>query len=174
MAICNAINGYTIDCDKASGGIKRILIAEHAAVETVTQDADRQVTAITMVTGEQFYEYKLQREDSDFTDVYSGVYENRTISFTPTVRFKMWKNTQLNLNEFLALAKNTSMIIAEDNNGTFFLLGLENGMDITTTAQSASGILLEDMSGIMFEFSGKEPETVCTIDPSIIDALLVA
>jgi hypothetical protein len=168
---CAISSGYTIDCNKDSlGGLKVIYIAERKSIEGYTETAGI-VTAITLATGKQFYKFELVKSSSSFTITPTANVGNGTLFFAESVQLVMNKLKSSTSALVESLAKASLVMIAEDRNGEVFLLGRENGLDISG-GTIGSGTAGGDRSGYDLPFSGEEAK-ISHVDPTIIAGLLV-
>jgi hypothetical protein len=83
---------------------------------------------------------------------------------------KLQVNTR---NEILLLAKNLLDVVAKDNNGNFWYLGLTRGMDVTA-GSGQSGTAEGDRSGYTLTFTGKEPAMAHSVASGVSSVLTTA
>lgn len=169
---CLTMTDYPLGCEKETGGVIEVYLAELLDVESITETAG-EVTAITMASGTQFYTYKVIRENSDWTEAYAGVRENRTNAWTQTLRFNLHTfdaPTKLQVDN---LSNGIFVAIVKEENG-YHLLGKVTGLEMSTNTLGQSGILKEDMQGYAIELEGKEASSAPTVDETIVSALLTA
>ena len=169
---CVTLSGYTLDCNKTSGGVKKIYLVEFDDVTAYAKSAAGLVTSITLATSVVFKEYEIQREDSDWGQTFTGSRENRTVAWEQLLRLKIHKNSTSIVAEVTALAKLTGMAIVQNESGNYYLLGADSGLEMTNTTAYASGVLREDMNGYTIEMGGKEKLPAPMIDSTIIAGLL--
>jgi hypothetical protein len=167
---CALTQGYNLDCRDSFGGLKRVLFMELENVTAYTLTGGV-ITAITKASGKTFKEYKLIFETGDAKT--NGVHDRPqgTSVYNQTVSFPINKMTTSVKEEIMLLAKNRLLIIAEDQNGTYWLYGKENGLMATTT-DSMIGVALSDRNGYMLTFEGKEKAFEVEVQSSIIAGLL--
>ena len=82
------------------------------------------------------------------------------------------KLAQGNSNKFDLLAKNRLAIIVETKDGSFFLAGQSNGMEVNG-GTAASGAAMNEFSGYNLTFSGMEKNLSAEVSPSIIASLII-
>jgi hypothetical protein len=169
---CVTLSGYTLDCNKSSGGVKKVYLVEFDDVTAYAKSGAGLVTSITLTTSVVFKEYEVQREDSDWTQTFVGSRENRTIAWDQTLRLKIHKNNTAIAGEVSALAKLTGMAIVQNEDGNYWLLGADSGLEMTGTTAYQSGILREDGNMYTIEMGGKEKLNAPMIDSTIIAGLL--
>lgn len=168
---CGFTAGYAQDCNKDSiGGLARIRIAPFKDVVSVTETAGV-ITAITLATGKQFYDFQLTKNTSNFSITPTPNVQNGTTFYAEAVTFVMNKMKATTSALVDSLAKSSLVMLVEDKNGETMLLGRSNGLDMsggTVGSGTASG----DRSGYELQFAGEEP-VISHVDPTIVAALLV-
>jgi len=169
---CVTLTGYTLSCDRASGGVKTVYMVEHSDITSYAQNSAGLVTGITLASGVVLKEYEVQREDSDWTETFAGARENRTVAWDQTLRLKIHKKDAAIRTEILALANFTGAAIVQEEDGGYYFLGADSGLDMTPTTAGQSGINREDMNGWTIELQGKEKLAAPEVDSSIIAGLL--
>lgn len=166
---CALSQGYLLDCKDSLGGIKAAWFIAHADVTAVTE-ASGVVSAVTKSAGKVFYKYQLVRNTSSVTENITSSVENGTVFYAQELSIilnKMQANTR---NEILLLAKNNMMVIVEDANGKYWLLGRGNGLDLSG-GNSGSGTAQGDRNGYTLTFSGGEKELAPEVNSSVISGL---
>ena len=73
----------------------------------------------------------------------------------------------------MLLAQSTLMIIVLDQNGKYWVVGQENGADLTASTQSA-GKAYGDLNGTTVSFMGKESSPAREMDAATFATLTVA
>ena len=167
---CILTQGFALDCRDSVGGVKRVLITEHANINTLTETAGI-VTTFTLNLGKQFFDYKLERNVGSMTDTQAGSVENGTNIYTTEVVVVLNKLQSTVRNEWKLLAQNRLAIIVEDKNGKYWLCGKSTGMDLTSS-NGATGTAGGDRSGYTFTFTGEEPEPCVEVNSGLIATLL--
>ena len=167
---CALTQSYSLDCRDSLGGIKSAYFIGWADVTAVTEAAGV-VTAITKTAGKTFYKYQLVRGTSMFQETINSSVENGTVFYQQELTIILNKLQTNTRNEILLLAKNNLMVIVEDNNGTFWLLGRLNALNITG-GNSATGTAQGDRSGYTLTFTGGEKELAPSVQSTIIAGLL--
>ena len=151
---CALTAGRALDCRDSVGGIKRLLITELAnkATLTITTGA---ITALTLAVGKQFWVYDQVRETSNFSEATQASVENGTLAYETTLTAIFNKGETATRNQIRLLAQNRLMILAEDRNGKYWLLGEINGAELTAGTY-ASGTAMGDRNGYELTFVSKE------------------
>ena len=164
---CALTQGFSLDCRDSIGGVKAVWFIAHANVTTVTQ-ASGVVTAITD-TG-SWYKYNLVKNTASLTENITGSVENGSVLYAPELNIiinKLQANTR---NEILLLAQNTLMAIVQDQNNKYWLIGLQNGVDLTT-GSAATGVAGGDRNGYSLTFTGTEPALAPEVQSSVVSGL---
>jgi len=164
---CVLTQGFTLDCRDSIGGVKAVWFIAHANVTAVTQ-ASGVVTAITDTAN--WYKYNLIKNTASLTENITGTVENVTVQYAPELNIiinKMQANTS---NEILLIAQNTLMAIVQDQNNKYWLIGLQNGVDLTT-GSSTTGVAGGDRNGYSLTFTGAEPALAPEVQASVISTL---
>jgi hypothetical protein len=153
---CALTQGYTLDCKDSIGGLTSVYFAPWEDLATVTQ-ASGVVTAITMDATKRFYLYELVKESSNFAEAVNTNVQNGTIFYTQTLEIILNKLQVNTRNEILLLGKNRLAVIAVDNQGDKWFLGISYGLDLTGGG-SATGTAFGDRSGYTLTFTGNEKD----------------
>ena len=167
---CALTAGRALDCRDSVGGIKRLLITELANKNgfVITNGA---ITTFTLATGKQFWVYDQVRETSNFSEAIQASVENGTLAYETTLTAIFNKGETATRNQIRLLAQNRLMIIAEDRNGKYWLLGEANGAELTAGTY-ASGTAMGDRNGYELTFVAKEAEPIKEVASGLISVLL--
>ncbi|CAB4153037.1 hypothetical protein UFOVP617_47 [uncultured Caudovirales phage] len=166
---CALTQGYTLDCKDSIGGIKAVWFIAAGDVSAVTE-VSGVVTAITKASGKVFYKYQLVKNSSSLTENINANIQNGTIFYAQELAIMLNKMQANTRNEILLLAKNNLLAVVEDANGKYWLLGKQNGLDITA-GSSATGTAQADKNGYALTFSGGEKELAPEVTSSLIAGL---
>jgi len=167
---CALTSGRALDCRDSVGGIKRFLITELANKATLTTTSGA-ISAFTLATGKQFWSYEQVRETSNFSEAIQASVENGTLAYETTLTAIFNKGETSTRNQIRLLAQNRLMIIAEDRNGKYWLLGETNGAELTAGCY-ASGTAMGDRNGYELTFVAKEAEPMKEVASGLIATLL--
>lgn len=171
-APCLLSQGYSyVGCKTGAGGIRRVLITEFENVTAYTIAANV-ITGITKPVGKVFREYLLDKEMGSFSDNGTHTLASGTNSYAPTIDFTIKSLTTSVKNEIKLLSQNTLLMICESRDGTYWLFGKVNGMDLLTWS-AESGKALTDFRGQNLHFEGKESDYSMEVSSAIIAGLLV-
>ena len=163
MACTALTRGRSLDCNRISGGVKKVFFSVFDEDVSYTYDATNplEIDAIDW-NSTTIYEYVMPLGVASITDTITGSRENGTIFYTPTVNIMLNKLTKEDQNEIKLLAKSKVRIFAELNetltNGhnVFIALGMSNGMELNAGTMD-SGAAFGDRNGYTLTFDGLEP-----------------
>lgn len=154
-------------------GSNAIYIAEHDKVEEVQLSADNQlVEGIVMSGSSLFYEFLLPRNNINFTNGAEISVENGSYAFTPMVNFNLPGLKPETLNLFDYLVRKSVMVIIRSNEGKYWVVGIDNGMDMTPNSNFSQGLTSSDLTGSVIELEGLERLRILEIDPAVAESLM--
>tara|TARA_B110000977_G_scaffold176081_1_gene231367 strand:- start:891 stop:1406 length:516 start_codon:yes stop_codon:yes gene_type:complete len=169
---CNITAGFTYDCADAQGGLDVIYMA-NGPVESFTESAG-EITAITVggsaLVPADWFKFETPRQTSSITETITPSQENGTVTYQQDITMIFNKMTATKRNEILLMAQNQELIVvAKDNNGLFFSIGIERGAYMTA-GTSVSGVAYADRNGYELTITGMEKDPMYTVLSSIIEA----
>jgi len=162
MACTALTRGRGLDCNRISGGVKKIFFSVFDEDVSYTYDGSNplEIDAIDW-NATTIYEYVMPLGVASVTDTITGSRENGTIFYTPTVNIMLNKLTKEDQNEIKLLGKSKVRIFAQLNqqlaNGhdVFIALGMANGMELNAGTMD-SGAAFGDRNGYTLTFDGLE------------------
>lgn len=166
---CALTQGYNIDCKENIGGVRAVWFIGYGDVSAVSE-ASGVVTAITKVAGKSWYKYNLIRNTASWTETPTGDVANGTMFWSEELTIILNKLQANTRNEIQLLSRATVMSIVQDNNGKYWLVGKNNGLDLTTgshTTGTASG----DRNGYTLTFNGEEREMAVEVNTTVMATL---
>jgi len=169
---CTLIQGRSIDCRDAVGGIETLYIAEASNVTSVT-DSSGTITAITMASGSKFWTYNMEKENASATESIRTSVENGTTFYEQVISFTLKKLSASLRNEIKNLAQNRLVFIFKDNNGVYWMFGQTRYMDLTE-GEGVTGKAFGDLQGYTLTFMGKEPSPANVVSSGLYPAFTVA
>lgn len=146
--------GYIAPCVEGVGGLKIVRVCRPEDIRFCIE-VDGVVEYIVMNEGKVFFGFQLPKHVCSFTITPVASVENNVSFYTEAVNLvinKMSKSSSLFIQ---ALAAGPLVMIAEDYNGEGYLLGRENGLDLSGGMLS-SGTVKGDRNGYDLSFSGEE------------------
>jgi len=162
MACTALTRGRGLDCNRISGGVKKIFFSVFDEDVSYTYDATNklEIDAIDW-NSTTIYEYVMPLGVASVTDTITGSRENGTIFYTPTVNIMLNKLTKEDQNEIKLLGKTKVRIFAQLNqqlaNGhdVFIALGMANGLELNAGTID-TGAAWGDRNGYTLTFDGME------------------
>jgi hypothetical protein len=88
--------------------------------------------------------------------------ENGSLYYTPEVTFTINKLQVAVRNELRLLARNRLLVIVQDNNNRYWVLGAANGLE-ATAGTAGTGTAFGDRSGYEMTLTGMEPDPMLLI-----------
>tara|TARA_R100001463_G_scaffold1618_5_gene7041 strand:+ start:1540 stop:2124 length:585 start_codon:yes stop_codon:yes gene_type:complete len=164
MACGTLTKGRGLDCNRISGGVKKIFFSVYDENVSYTYDATHklEIDAIDF-NSTNIYEYVMPLGVASVTDTIVGSRENGTIHYTPTVNIILNKLTKEDQNEIKLLAATKVRIFAQLNqqlpvtgHDAFIALGMANGLELNAGTMD-SGAAFGDRNGYTLTFDGMEP-----------------
>ena len=162
MACTALTRGRGLDCNRISGGVKKIFFSVYDPDVSYTYDGTNplEIDAIDW-EGSTIYEYVMPLGVASITDTITGSRENGTIFYTPTVNIILNRLTKEDQNEIKIMGSTKVRIFAQLNqqlsNGhdVFIALGMANGMELNAGTMD-SGAAFGDRNGYTLTFDGLE------------------
>jgi hypothetical protein len=165
---CDISRGRLEECKDSVGGISAIYFVNKGDLGAITYD-NTDTDVIEAVAGTPIaYKFDV-RGTSSFTETPTVSRDNGTAFFEQAMELVLPKLTKKDHNTIKLLAYGSPHVIIEDNNGNFFLAGLEYGMDISG-GSIATGAAMGDMSGYTLSFTGMEKVPANFIGEPLADA----
>ncbi len=163
-------------CKDNISGIKRILFSEYENLDqtNVAKFAltANVVTTLVLNTGKLCRVYSLDREMAEASDNATGNVETKINTYAPTITFTINGFTTVQRTELDLLMKNYLIAIIERKNGTYWIAGLDGGLDVTDI-QTAFGKKFEDFSGNIVSLVGKSATRMLEVDSSVSSSTIV-
>ena len=156
------------DC-KSVAGVKKFYITPFANLLTTTVVANV-ITVITKTLAWNTYAQESEIANWDYTG--TGSLANGTYAYDFNVTMKCMGLNTLDSQEFETLLKNKLVLIAEMENGDFWMLGRDYGCSVDNT-KFETGTAFGDFIGSTIAIKGRSNTSMLKVDPTIIAALLV-
>jgi len=183
---CSLTSGLPLPCKNFMPGVRRMFIANFftggtntAENVTYTLNATNQITGLTINTG-KFYTFDLTKEGSDFSEVPHASATNGTTSFETTINLYLSEYSTAVRNQMVLLANTKLLVIAEDRNGQYWLIGTDgtgtspsssNGVDMMDST-SGPGKAFGDTNGYSLVFSASERVPNLEVAASVIPGII--
>lgn len=160
---CLLTSGRALPCKSSVGGLKAIYFADFGTLGDATVVAGE----ITVLSGTpEWFKYDIKGSSSLETTITSSR-ENGTTFYDQTLNMTLTTLDKATQEEVKLLAHSRPHIAVEDYNGNFFLLGLENGAELTG-GSIVTGAAMADLSGTSMTFLAQEKAAAYFVTPSVI------
>jgi len=152
---CDLLTAGRVEpCKDSVGGLKNLYFVNYGDIATVEYD-DTNTDVIDLVTGTpDAYKYEIKGASS-FTQNVQSSRDTGTTAFEQVIEVTLKKLTIADHKELKMLIFGRPHVIVEDNNGNFFLAGLEHGCDVTG-GTIVTGTAMSDLSGYTLTLTGME------------------
>ena len=162
---CLLTSGRSLGCKKSVGGLKNIYFADYGTLGDATIVAGE----ITVLSGTpDWYKYEI-KGNSSLENTINSSRENGTTFYTQTLNLTLPILDKATQEEIKLLAVSRPHVAIEDYNGNFFLVGLENGAEVTG-GTIVTGAAMGDLSGFTLTLEGQEKEPAYFVTPAVITA----
>lgn len=162
---CNITEGWVLGCRDNTGGIQRVLIKTFGASQSYSYDTDGIITGASY--SETFYEFEQTSEAAEFIQEGQHSIENGTNFWQQTVNLVFHKY-QASLRDLIyVLAQQEVIILVQDQNGKWFLIGEQNGANLTASTGNV-GKAYGDMNGATVTLLAKEPSPAREVSTTYI------
>tara|TARA_B110000261_G_scaffold164502_1_gene214420 strand:+ start:2089 stop:2679 length:591 start_codon:yes stop_codon:yes gene_type:complete len=152
---CLLTTGRKVPCKSGFGGIKRVYFANYGSIASVTLNSDNEATIVVSSDGPpEWFEYDVKGASSLETTVTSSR-DNGTTFYTQTLNLTLTFLDSRTQAELQILAVGRPYAVVEDYYGNSFLLGLENGLELTG-GTIVTGAAAGDLTGFTLTFEGME------------------
>lgn len=174
MACSNLTAGFTLDCNESNGGIEKIFIANGPveSISTVTGNTgivDDIIVGGSPLTPNDFFVFEVPRQTSSITETHTVSQTNGTLFYDQALSMVFNKMEAAKRNQLLLVGQATNMVVvAKDNNGKYWSIGLERGAYMTA-GTSVSGTAYGDQNGYQITISGAEPYPMYEVTSSIVE-----
>jgi hypothetical protein len=155
-------------CNTNAGGLKAMYVLEEFNPSLKADSTIVNGAMTSSSTSNSVFKFDLEADENTFTEENEVNRAAGTSVFTSSGTLQFAKQGSDSQSAFQKLSKMRAQIILEDHNGSFRLVGLENGVDFTVG--TTSGGALGDLSGYNVTFSGKELELAPFVSPTLISA----
>lgn len=176
---CLLTAGIPKGCRANSGGIKRVLLANYENITAVgpalAGDTTGTVTAITMPSGTSattWYAFVPNKLSSNYVENIQASSQNGTFGFDQVITLIFAKNEASKRNAIMMLGQANLMAIVEDFNAKYWLLGEQNGIELTA-GSSATGTALGDLNGYTLTISGPSASMAREVTAALIGTTVV-
>ena len=166
---CNLTKGLAVDCKDQIGGLKRIFFVKSYCSDIRASATFNGTNVLQMDTAGfanwdiyggstvNVFQYDLRPNLSSVTVNINSDPATGTTFFEQTLSLSLQKLSVAQTNELKLISYNRSQIFVLDNNDNVFLLGMDNGCDISG-GTAVTGAAKGDMSGYTLELRAEEKD----------------
>ena len=157
---CALTQGFVKGCKDSTGGIKEFFLANRPTDFAVTKNASGQITSYSGTVA--WFKYIPRKQTSTFGESIQTSEENGTVFFQQTAQIILTKLEVTKQREVLLLAQADLLLIAKDQNGNYWLQGVDNGVNLAPS-EATGGKAYGDLNGYTLNFEAMEPSNMPTI-----------
>jgi len=168
---CALTQNFTIDCINSKGGVKTLYVADYTDLTTAPTVVAGAVTVMALATGKKFWTYNLEKQNAAAVQSLKKSVENGTTYYEMKYDWNIKKMSVASQNELTLLAQNRLLIMHKDNNGKWWVGGVENGCDLMTN-EGTSGKAMADLNGYTVSIMGEEPNMWYEVPSNIVATLI--
>ena len=168
MACENLSLGRLKPCKDTVGGIKNIYFVDYGDFTGIVYNATDTDVIDDLAASFSAYKYEVHFSSSFTQNIQSSV-ENGTTAFEQVLEVTLPKLTKEDHKELKLISFGHPHVIVEDQNGSFFVAGLLNGMSVTG-GTIVTGLNMGDLSGYTLTLTGMEKVPANFLDTNIVDA----
>ena len=151
---CDLALGRIEPCKDSVGGLKNLYFVNYGDLGAITYDVTNTDVIDAVAGTPDAYKYEIKGASS-FTQNIQSSRDTGTTAFEQVVEVTLKKLTIADHKELKILAFGRPHVIIEDNNGNYFLAGLEHGADVTG-GTIVTGTAMSDLSGYTLTLTGME------------------
>ena len=160
---CLLTSGRGLGCKSSVGGLKAIYFADYGTLGTENIAAGE----ITGFTGTPVW-FKFEiKGASTLENTITSSRENGTTFYTQNLNITLPILDKATQEEIKILSVSRPHVAVEDYNGNFFLVGLENGAEVTG-GTIVTGAAMGDLSGFTLVLEGQEKAPAYFVTSTII------
>jgi hypothetical protein len=166
---CNLTRGLLVDCKDQIGGLKKIFFVKSYCDNIRAEATFNGTNALQMDTAgfadwsvadtnvTKVFQYDLRPNLSSMAVNFNSDPATGTTFFEQTLSISMQKLSVAQTNELKLISYNRSQVFVLDNNDNVFLLGMDNGVDVSG-GTAVTGTAKGDMTGFTLELRAEEKE----------------
>jgi hypothetical protein len=174
---CNLTRGLLVDCKDQIGGLKKIFFTKSYCSNIRAKATFNGTNALQMDTAGfadwdifstgavDVFQYDLRPNLSSMTVNINSDPATGTTWFEQTLSISLQKLSVAQTNELKLISYNRSQIFVLDQNDNVFLLGMDNGVDISG-GTAVTGAAKSDMTGYTLELRAEERDPLIWLPAS--------
>lgn len=170
MACVSFSGGIAKDCENNIGGLTKLYLTDFDNIVTYTQSGGT-VSAITMASASNFYEFEFNRNSATFTEDLVKSVEAGSALFEQTVTVTIPRRDVAKRNTLALLTQRDLACIIKDSNGLYWYPGAVEGLYLSEST-STSGTAKADGSNYTLTLKGFEVDRAFGVNSGIVNALV--
>jgi len=170
MACISFSGGISLNCENNIGGLTKVYLTDFDNIISLSESGGT-VSAITMASASNFYEFEFNRNSAEFTEDLVKSVEAGSALFEQTLTLTIPRRDVVKRNTLGLLTQRDLAVIIKDSNGFFWYPGLVEGMYLSEST-STSGAAKADGSNYVLTLKGFEINRAPVIDSAIIPSLI--
>lgn len=155
-------------CKDSVGGIKNVYFINYGDMDGIVYNATDTDVIDTIGVAVSAYKYEVHFSSSLTQNIQSSA-ENGTTAFEQVLELSMPRLSKEDHKEIKLITFGHPHVIVEDQNGSFFVVGLLNGMEVTG-GTIVTGTAMGDLSGYTLTLTGMERVPANFLDTNLADA----
>lgn len=158
---CLIDKGRGYFCQGQVGGIKQIFLANWYSANKITgvtaSATTGEVTALTTAAALDFYQFDLDRQTSSFNQTITTG-GGGAVNYEQALDIHLSHDSEESWARMQNVVEGIFQCIVLDNNGVYYLLGVDNGIDVTGGTYAHGGdVAYSDYVGYILQMIGSEP-----------------
>jgi hypothetical protein len=171
---CNITKGKKLlSCKNLTAGIKSIYLMNFLEGafdgQTVSNEAGHELLSTGLIPAASSAKFELRHTTNAFTQTQTFSEDNFTTMYSPSLTFVLPNLGKEMEYQFKMMAKGRPFLICKMNNGKHFIMGTENGCQIT--GKSDLGGTIDGINGYTFTATAKESEPIYWLSAGAIEDL---
>ena len=175
MACTFIDDGRALNCKDSVGGLKAVYFAEFDEANNIGWEKNTSDDTIDdITTSGTVFKYDL-KGNSTFEQTITASRENGTVFYEQVLNLTLPKLSAVDNKAIKLLTWDNPQVLVEDYNGNIFLVGLQNGADVTG-GTIVTGGAMGDMSGYTLTLSAMEKipanfldDTLSSVGVTVVD-----
>lgn len=167
---CALTQNLNLDCRTESGGIQHIWVVEYSSSDTVTKSSG-EISAHTLANARAYFKWEFPKNTASLVAPFQVNQENGTVFYEATLTIKLQGLSQTIINELKLAAKSRLRIIVKDNEGNYWMMGANTGVNMTGGSQLEIGANMGDFKGGTMVFLHQESDSINKVQSAVVSSL---
>ena len=170
MACVSFSGGIPKNCDSNIGGLVKLYLTDFDNIVSYTE-ANGIVSAITMASASNFYEFEFNRNSATYTEDLVKSVEAGSALFDQKITVTIPRREVSKRNTLALLTQRDLAVIIKDSNGLYWYPGMAEGVYLSEST-STSGTAKVDGSNYVLTLQGFELDRAPGVTASIVNGLV--